>query len=107
MNLKSYKFSATIPGELREVAETKWRKEKYTGWSEYVQALILYDVCSDREHKVTGPLMREPQWSKEAIIMELLAEAQAGHKLGGWFDRIIEERVAQRLLAEREQTKPA
>jgi Arc/MetJ-type ribon-helix-helix transcriptional regulator len=97
MNLKSYKFSVTIPGEMRELADAKWKKEKYTGMSEYVQALILFDLCSDREHTVTGPLMREPQWSRDAIITALLDEAKAGRKVSGWFDRIVEDRVTHRL----------
>lgn len=109
MNLRSWKFSIIVPGEMRPLIEAKMAKEKYDGISEYGCSLFLYDVCSDRPHRVTSPLMREPQWSKEAIMSALLAKAQAGEQaeFGGWFERIVEERVAQRIAEEKEKEAKA
>jgi hypothetical protein len=102
MTLKAFRPTANFPGEAREAIEARMKQERYDSFSEYMLALVLFDIYCNRPHLFTGPLMREPAYIREAVIMELLNDFKAGateqKKPGGWFERRIQELVEQAKL---------
>src|SRR5262245_45344336 len=88
-NLKPWRPSANIPGEMREIIEERVAQLRYEGVAEYILSVIVYDLYCGREHLLTGPLMREPKYIREAVLLELLEDVKNGateaKKPGGWF----------------------
>jgi hypothetical protein len=97
--LKPWRPSANIPGELRAVIEKRILEQKYDGVAEYLLALIVFDLWAGRDHKLTGPLMREPSYIREAVLLEIIADLAKGDtgekKPGGWFDKRLAELVEE------------
>ncbi len=97
--LKPWRATANIPGEMREIIEERIAQLRYDGVAEYLLSVVVYDLYCGREHLLTGPLMREPKYIREAVLMELLDDvksgANEGKKPGGWFEHRIKELVDQ------------
>lgn len=97
MPLKSVRITVNVPGEISELIERRMKEEKYPSISAFFVGLALYDLYARKPHLLTGSLMREPQYIRDAVIAELVRDFDnAEKKPGSWFEHRIEELIAQR-----------
>lgn len=96
---KTVRLVGYIPGEVQSLVKRRIKEEKYTSESAYVNGLVIFDLMCRRKHKVTAELMRQPQWVRDEVIAQLVRDYDKpdADRPGGWFDRQIEERVAEAL----------
>lgn len=71
---RSPRITVNLPGHLNNVMQRRWKAAHYTGQSEYVLGLMLWDIYSRQPHEHTGPLMREPRWMVSGFVYVLLKE---------------------------------
>jgi hypothetical protein len=95
--VKTTKKSVYVPDALLPIAAKQQQKERYDSFSSYVVGLIIFDVYCKREHQMTGPLMREPDYIRNPVIEQLCAEYDTAPQRHGWFAKRIEELVAKKL----------
>lgn len=99
MPLKSFRVTANLPGELADDIDKRWHELGYPSLSAYITGLVLYDLWSKREHKLTAALMKEPQYIRDKIIMEIQelyrSEDQAKKRPGGWLERELERMLEE------------
>lgn len=104
MALKPFRATANLPGELEEDFDKRWHELGYPSFSAYLTGLALYDLWSRRLHRLTVPLMKEPQYIRDKIIHEIKAMYNNPDpelkRPGGWFERELE-----RLLKEAAEEK--
>lgn len=62
-----------MPGELKPMFKTRSKEERLSD-SAYARSCIFFDILCRRPHKVTGPLMREPQWIQDAVVAEIVKD---------------------------------
>lgn len=98
-NFKPYRVTVNLPRELEQIFKARVRELKYPSESAFLVGLVLFDLLSKRDHRLTGSLMREPQWSRDQFIAEVVKtyELDPGPKDDGWFDRTVKEIIAERM----------
>ncbi len=72
--LKTFKLCGHLPLEMRPLINTRKKEEGFDSDSEYIRSLVFYDLLVRKRHSCTAPLMREPQWIQDAVIMEIVRE---------------------------------
>jgi hypothetical protein len=97
MPLKTFRLTGHLPGEIQELVTRRIKDLRYPTDSAYVNGLVLFDLFCKRDHRLTAPLMREPQWVRDKVIEQLVQDfdrPDADHKRpGGWFEERIKEVV--------------
>jgi hypothetical protein len=102
--LKSQKLTISIPAELAPLMARRQKEEHYHSRSAYITGLIIWDCYFRHEHKLTGALMQEPQWVRDEVLAELVADFEKlpeDKRHGGW----IEKRIISLLKKKRNQGK--
>jgi hypothetical protein len=97
-------FTVSVPDELGSLIKRRVAEEGYHSRSAYIAGLIIWDCYFRHEHKLTGELMREPQWVRDEVLAELVADFEKlpeDKRHGGW----IEKRIIALLKKKRNQGK--
>lgn len=100
---KRRRFTVNVPHVLVAKMLERKNKERYSSDSNYLLGLIAFDVLCQREHRLTGPLMREPRHIQDKVFEQLakdfpdkgFEEWIRRKNAAGWFESRVAELVAQ------------
>lgn len=97
MSLDPYRVTVNFPAELKEELQARWQQLGYPSMSAWVTGLAIFDLYCDREHKVTLPLMKEPAYIRDKILVELKERLKDPNleRPGGWFDRLLKKLIEE------------
>jgi hypothetical protein len=99
MPLKTFRLTGHLPGEIQELVSRRIKDLRYPTDSAYVNGLVLFDLFCKRDHRLTAPLMREPQWVRDKVIEQLVQDFDKPDidlkRPGGWFEERIQELVEE------------
>ncbi len=97
-NEKPVRISITLPAALIPLMRKRQKEERYHSLSDYIAGLGTFCAYCRREHKLTGPLFREPQWVIDKVMDQLVKDFDTlppEERPGGWFEERIEELVTK------------
>jgi hypothetical protein len=95
-----------LPTALEECAKTRCKEAGYASLSEYVLALIRYDLLTRKPHVTTVGLAKLSRAEQDKIDDEIAAMFASGESLGGsWFEARLKEAVEATNAVEPEQAR--
>jgi len=100
--VKPYRFNVTVPVVLLPLVQRRAKEERYRSVSAYISGLVLYDLkrrAPDPKkipHHKTAPLMREPEFIREAVFAQLAQDfGNATRKWPNGIEGRIDELIAR------------
>ena len=86
--------SLRLPADLAEAAEIRAKLLGYKSWTDYLKALIRYDLMIQGPHTITLPISHSRPEEQDALDADLLERCRNGEGTRGqWLEKAI-ERIA-------------
>src|SRR4051812_48824299 len=85
MGLKEFRVSVNVPEELKPLVKQRVKEEGYPSDSAYFVGLLLFDLISRYQHKLTSQMMNEPAEILDKIVDEIVRDFDnAPRGTGDW-----------------------